>query len=112
VFPDQRGEKVFRYTATDLAALLRAHEGVFDLIKVDIEGAEVFLFRHYADLLRQFRFGLCEWHAPQFPGSALKDHIAKLGGQVLEMRSQAKGHDPSRGHSWDSPLGTALWRVG
>jgi glycosyltransferase involved in cell wall biosynthesis len=111
VFADQRGEKVFRSPATDLAALLRGRDGVFDLIKMDIEGVEVFLFRHYTELLKRFRFGLCEWHAPHFLGSALEEHIARLDGQVLAMRSPDWGYDLARGHSRGSPLGTALWRV-
>jgi FkbM family methyltransferase len=112
VFPDQRGEKVFRYPATDLTALLQSRESLFDLIKIDIEGAEVFVFRHHADLLRRFRFGLCEWHAPQYSGRDLSESIDRLGGKVLEMRSHPKNYDLSRGPSWDSPLGTALWRMG
>jgi FkbM family methyltransferase len=110
IFGAQRGERTFRYLATDFPALMSRLSEVNDLIKIDIEGAELFLFRHHADLMKRFRYGLCEWHAPQFDGAAMRDWLAGIGFQTLEMRSQSAGHDVARGHSWDSPMGMVLWR--
>ena len=106
----QKGERTFYYPTTDLKHLFDGLRDVFDLIKIDIEGAEVFVFRHYAETLRRFRFGLCEWHAPDFTGPALRTAIQELGFEVRELRSQPHGWDRSRGHSWESPLGMVLWR--
>jgi FkbM family methyltransferase len=111
IFARQRGERTFRYRTTDFPALMGRLCGVFDLIKIDVEGAEMFLFKHHGDWLRKFGYGLCEWHAPQFEGAALRVAVRALGFEVLEMRSQpAEGYDVSRGHSWESPVGMALWR--
>lgn len=106
----QKGEKTFHYPTTHLGKLFGELQGVFDLIKIDVEGAEVFVFQHYAQELRRFRFGLCEWHAPDFEGPALRKAIQELGFEVLEMRSQDYGWNLARGHAWESPLGMVLWR--
>lgn len=110
IFARQRGERTFRYPATDIPALLARLRGVFDLIKIDVEGAELFLFQHHTGLLQRFRFGLCEWHAPQFDGATMRDWLRQSGFETLELRSQSPDYDLARGHSWDSPVGMVLWR--
>lgn len=112
IFSRQRGERTHRYRTTDLASLADCFQGRTDLIKIDIEGAEVFLFESHPQLLKRFRYGLCEWHAPHFDGSALQRHLKQLGFRVLEFRSQpAEGYDVRQGHSWNSPVGMALWQT-
>jgi FkbM family methyltransferase len=111
IFPTQRGEKNYRYPTTDLPALFNSLAPEIDLLKLDIEGAERFVFELPDPLLGRFHYGLCEWHAPHFKGGALRDWIEKHQLELLEMRSQtAEGYDSSRGHTWDSPVGIALWR--
>ena len=111
IFALQRGERTLRYPVTDVPALVSRLSGVFDLIKIDIEGAELFLIRHHNDLLNRFRYGLCEWHAPQFDGRAMREWLAGTGFQILQMRSQPADYDLARGHSWDSPeIGRASCR--
>jgi FkbM family methyltransferase len=110
IFSRQKGEKTCRYLATDLAGLAACFQARTDLIKIDIEGAEMFLFENHPQLLKRFRYGLCEWHAPHFDGAALQRHLNQLGFRVLEFRSQpAEGFDLRKGHSWASPIGMALW---
>jgi FkbM family methyltransferase len=110
IFSRQRGEKTFRYPTTDLTSLLTGPGDAFDLVKLDVEGAERFVFEHHSELLRRFRFGLCEWHAPHFDGAALRDWLTGHDLELCEMRSQfAEGYDRTRGHTWNSPVGMALW---
>jgi len=111
IFSAQRGEKNYRYPTTDLPSLLSGLGPEMDLLKLDVEGAERFIFELHPHLLGRFRFGLCEWHAPHFPGNSLRQWIKTHKLELLEMRSQtAEGYDSARGHTWDSPVGMALWR--
>ena len=45
IFFRRHAQAKIRYPTTALPALLEEYQGVFDLIKVDIEGAEIFLFQ-------------------------------------------------------------------
>lgn len=111
IFSNQRGEKNYRYRTTDLKALIEGLGPEMDLIKLDVEGAERFIFESHSDLLGRFRYGLCEWHAPHFSGGDLRKWIEGRGFELLEMRSQtAEGYDAAKGHTWESPVGMALWR--
>lgn len=111
IFSPQRGEKTFRYRTTDLPALLSGWDGACNLIKLDIEGAERCVFENHSELMAGFQYGLCEWHAPHFLGSSLREWIRNHKLELLEMKSQpVEGYDSSLGDSWDSPVGTALWR--
>jgi FkbM family methyltransferase len=105
-----RGHRSFHYRTTDVSARLAQEVNLFDLIKIDIEGAEQFLFDNHLDFLKRFRYGLCEWHAPAFPGPKLQARLQQLGWPVIELRSQAIEYDLQRGHSWESPLGMVLWQ--
>jgi FkbM family methyltransferase len=111
IFSPQRGEKNYRYATTDLAALITGLAPEIDLIKLDVEGAERFVFDLHSELLGRFRYGLCEWHAPHFSGGALREWIENHQLELLQMRSQtAEGYDAAQGHTWDSPVGIALWK--
>jgi FkbM family methyltransferase len=109
IFGHGRSRHFIRYPTTDISAMLATESQLFDLIKIDIEGAERFLFEDHLPFLKRFRFGLCEWHVPDFPGEKLHEHIQRLGWRVLELRSQGVKFDRSHGESWDSPLGMVLW---
>lgn len=109
IFGRGRSRRISRYPTTNITELLARETKLYDLIKIDIEGAEQFLFGHHLDFLKKFRYGLCEWHAPTFSGSALKDRLQQLGWQVIELRSQGSEYDLRRGHSWESDMGMVLW---
>ena len=110
IFSEQKGEKVFRYRTADPESLLNGLRGPFDLVKIDIEGAEKFLFSDYPSFLKRFRYGLCEWHAPEFDGGQLREKISEHGFELIEVRSQPVNYDLSQGHSFRSPIGMVLWR--
>ena len=109
IFDRGRGRRMTRQITTDISGRLAQEPQLFDLIKIDIEGAEQYLFLHHLNLLKRFRFGLCEWHAPVFPGAELEQRLRQLGWKVLELRSQGVEYDLRRGHSWESPMGMVLW---
>ena len=109
IFGQGRSRRFFQYPVTDITSRLAAERELFDLIKIDIEGAEKFLFEQHLGFLKRFRFGLCEWHAPAFSGPVLRDRLAQLNWRVLELRSQGIDYDVSRGDSWESPMGMVLW---
>jgi len=110
VFRRARPEKVSRLKTVPLARAVGSPAGEFDLLKVDIEGAERFLLRQEADFVTQFPLVLLEWHF-DFPGRELKEWIAAHSGEVIAFRSTPSGWDPlQQGHSWESPFGVALWR--
>ncbi len=111
IFSAQRGEKTLVYPTVDLPALIGGLPREIDFLKVDIEGAERFVFDLPKGMLDRFRYILCEWHSPHFSGPELRRWIEHNGMELLVMRSQAaEGYDLSRGHSWDSPVGMALWQ--
>jgi FkbM family methyltransferase len=94
-----------RYLTTDITAALARETDLFDLIKIVVEGAEQFLFDHHLNFLKRFRFGLCEWHAPVFPGPELQTRLRRLNWRVLEVRS----HTGEAGDAWASSMGMVLW---
>ncbi len=110
IFDRGHGRRAGGRTTTDISARLARETGYFDLIKIDIEGAEKFLFDDHLDFLKRFPLGLCEWHAPMFPGPEIKARLDRLGWPVLEFRSQGVEYDLKRGTSWESPAGMVLWR--
>jgi FkbM family methyltransferase len=109
IFGQGRSHRVIQCHTTDITGRLAKAGNLFDLIKIDIEGAEKFLFANHLEFLKRFRYGLCEWHAPIFSGLELKDRLATLGWRMLELRSQGVEYDLSRGNSWESPVGMVLW---
>jgi FkbM family methyltransferase len=98
-----------RQATTDITARLASETNLFDLVKIDIEGAEQFLFEHHLNFLKRFRYGLCEWHAPVFSGAKFEASLKQLNWRVVELRSQGVEYDLRGGDSWDSPMGMALW---
>jgi len=109
IFGRGRSRHISRHASTDITRRLAQATHLFDLIKIDIEGAERFLFEHHLNFLRRFQHGLCEWHAPTFSGPELKEHLRQLNWRVVEFRSQGVEYDLRRGDSWESPLGMVLW---
>jgi FkbM family methyltransferase len=97
------------YLTTDITEKLAHESDLFDFIKIDIEGAEQFLFAHHGNFLKRFRFGLCEWHAPTFTGPEIQARLQQSNWRVLEWRSSGVEYDLRRGDSWESPMGTVLW---
>lgn len=110
IFTRQRGEKVRRYATTLLANLLGNYPVPHDVIKIDIEGAEKYLLSQEGDLLQRFRFGICEWHAPEMTGAGLQQFCSASGFEVFLLRSQPVDYDLRRGHSVDSRVGMMAWR--
>lgn len=111
IFSTQRGQRNHRYPTTDLPELFESLAPEIDLLKLDIEGAEQFVFALPDQLLGRFRYGLCEWHSPHFTGQDLRTWINRHKLELLEMKSQsAEGYDAAHGDSWESPVGITLWR--
>ena len=110
IFSQQRGEKVRRYRTTPLADRLKTEPGVFDVIKIDIEGAGKSLFDQEMPVLQRFRFGVCEWHPPMMAGRQLHAAGTGAGFEVLGFASQWIQYDLRRGDSLASPLGMLWWR--
>jgi FkbM family methyltransferase len=110
IFSQQRGEKVKHYPTTPLATLLQQHEVPRDLIKIDIEGAEKNLFADEGRLIREFRAGICEWHAPEMPGRELERFLRAAGCEIFFLKSQPVDWDMKRGDSVESPVGMLGWR--
>ena len=85
--------RILRYATTDVTERFAQETNVFDLIKIDVEGAEKFLFDHHLTFLKRFRYGLCEWHAPFFSGTDLEVRLKQLNWQVVELHSQGVEYD-------------------
>jgi FkbM family methyltransferase len=109
IFAWGRSHKKFQLATTNITQMLAGEKDLFDLIKIDIEGAEKFLFHHHLDFLKRFRYGICEWHGPMFPGTELEEHFRKLKWRVADFRSSGDQYDLSKGNSWESRFGVALW---
>ncbi len=110
IFSQQRGERVKHYPTTPLGELLKTHDVPRDLIKIDIEGAERNLFADEGRLIREFRTGICEWHAPEMPGRELERFLREAGCEVFFLKSQPVDWDLKRGDSIESPVGMLGWR--
>jgi FkbM family methyltransferase len=108
IFGRGRG-RIHQSATTDITARFAQETNLFDLVKIDIEGAEQFLFEHHLNFLKRFRYGLCEWHAPFFAGPTLQASLNQLNWRVIELRSQGVEYDLRAGDSWNSPMGMALW---
>jgi FkbM family methyltransferase len=73
------------------AEIMSTFQPPYDLVKVDIEGAEYELFQNYRDLLSQCEHLLLEWHSWHSGGGGmvrLQDLAAETGfHQVAELQS-------------------------
>jgi FkbM family methyltransferase len=77
------------------AAILEAFPPPYDLIKVDIEGAEFTLIEHYGDVLRQARSLLVEWHSWDIEGTGearLCDLLGRRGFERTAVIQERKHH--------------------
>jgi FkbM family methyltransferase len=109
IFAVGRSHKNIYLPTTNISRMLAGKQGLFDLIKIDIEGAEKFLFQSHLDFLTRFRYGICEWHAPAFPGTELEKFLRQLNWRVIDFRSAPVKYDLRKGNSWESILGMAFW---
>jgi FkbM family methyltransferase len=109
IFAVGRSQKNLHLSTTNISRRFAGEQGFFDLIKIDIEGAEKFLFQHHLDFLKRFRYGICEWHTPAFTGTDLERFIRQLKWKVIEFQSSPIQFDPRKGHSWESYQGVAFW---
>jgi len=101
--------RTFNCPTTDITELLARQTDLFDLVKIDIEGAEKFLFDNHLGFLKRFRYGLCEWHAPVFPGTELESRLRRLNWRTVRFCSSGVDYDLRRGNAWESLMGTVLW---
>jgi FkbM family methyltransferase len=97
------------YPTTDITARLAQEKNLFDLVKIDVEGAEKFLFDHHLNFLKRFRFVHCEWHGPFYSGKQVRGFIQQLNWRPIELRVMGVKHDPALDSSWDHPMGGILW---
>jgi FkbM family methyltransferase len=109
IFAWGRAHRKFKLATTNITQKFASERDYFDLIKIDIEGAEKFLFQHHLEFLKRFRFGLCEWHGPMFPGTELEEQLRQLKWKVVDFRSSGDQYDLRLGNSWASRFGVVLW---
>jgi len=109
IFATGRSQKNLYLSTTNISRMFAGEQGFFDLIKIDIEGAEKFLFQHHLDFLKRFRYGICEWHTPTFTGTDLERFVRQLKWNVIDFQSSPIKFDPRKGHSWESYQGVAFW---
>jgi FkbM family methyltransferase len=109
IFSWGRSSKCQQLPTTNISQMFAKEQRLFDLIKIDIEGAEKFLFENHMDFLKRFRYGLCEWHSPVFTGVEFEERLRQLKWRVVDFRSSGDRYDLSLGNSWKSPFGVALW---
>jgi FkbM family methyltransferase len=102
--------RVSRYPTLDITTRLSQEKNLFDLVKIDIEGAEQFLFADHLNFLKRFRYGHCEWHGPPFfTGQQLRGFVQQSNWRVVELRVRQEKLDPDLSASWDSQMGALLW---
>ncbi len=85
-------QSVCRVRCIAAGEIAKAFPGPYDLIKIDIEGAEYGFLRSYRDLCREARHLLVEWHSRDKEGSReaeLRELCAKNGFEyVKEVRAK------------------------
>jgi len=79
----------------------------YDLIKIDIEGGEKFLFENESERVLQFRLGLAEWHAPHWTGNQMREWLEKNKCRTVKVIPS----DLSRPDPFLSSRGTVLWET-
>ncbi len=73
--PDYAGQKAVQLATLTAAEIQRQFPGPYDLIKIDVEGAEWDFLAHYAPVYTQTRWLLIEWHV--FPGRPDENEFAR-----------------------------------
>lgn len=109
IFAVGRSRKNFLLSTANVSRLFEQEKDFFDLIKIDVEGAEKYLFHHHLDFLKRFRYGICEWHTPAFTGTELESFLRQSKWRVIAFHSSPIKFDPRKGHSWESFQGVAFW---
>ncbi|MDD5262149.1 MAG: FkbM family methyltransferase [Methylacidiphilales bacterium] len=98
-----RNRKTILIPSAPLAEIVGTNS--YDLIKIDIEGAEKFIFENETEFILSFPLGLAEWHAPYWSGKQMKDWLQKNKCRILQVSAGSLyGSD-----AFDSALGTVLW---
>lgn len=97
-----RGRKRTR-PVLDLNAATKDFGSEIDLLKVDIEGAETYLFSDWEDFLVRARHLIFEWHEPHMSGTELDARLAALGYHYVA------GEQSTKGEALAMPTGTGLW---
>jgi FkbM family methyltransferase len=73
--PDFAGQKAVRIPTLTANEIIRLFPGPYDLIKIDVEGAEWDFLAQYASVYSQTRWLLIEWHV--FPGRPDENEFAR-----------------------------------
>ena len=107
---NQAGEKVLRYPTSSLEDLLEGFPGPLDLIKIDIEGAEADLLKQEPEVLKRFRYGICEWHDPFLPGPELADFCRSAGFEINCIESNDAPEERPADDPLQSRYGMIGWR--
>jgi FkbM family methyltransferase len=109
IMSSQKGEKIYYYKTTPLVEIIGDWKGPFDLIKVDVEGAEKYVFEQEQDQLLRFKYGLCEWHEPYTNGKLIMEFCERNSLEVIFLKSQYPEWSPGQKDTLDSSLGMIGW---
>lgn len=102
-------EKSRQIKSVDLEEQTRLLNSI-DLIKVDIEGAEIFLAEDWMAWLKSSRYVLVEWHEPHMTGRRLEQMFTEAGFTlILSLPPAYLASDPRA--VLDLPIGSGLWKT-
>jgi len=105
IFTKPKKGKALTLNAIDVESLW-THSKIphHDLIKIDIEGAEVHLFPAFTSFINKFRYGLVEWHAPHFSGEQMRSWLEEENHEILIVQGLEGGE------AFDAKVGMVLWK--
>jgi FkbM family methyltransferase len=106
VFKLSSKEKATELECLDLLQASKRLPGL-DLIKMDIEGAEMLVIEEWPDVIRRARHLLIEWHTPHASGAGLDDKLKGLGFKLVKVAPPA--YLASEPADLNLPIGTGLW---
>jgi FkbM family methyltransferase len=92
-------EKLHRVPRLDPAAMRAAFAPPYDLVKLDVEGAEFFFLRDFAPVLVETRYLLFEWHSWQPGGGGREELLRMVAEKGFDMIGELHGERevPHRG---------------
>jgi FkbM family methyltransferase len=103
IFKPESRERGIAMKSTSLSNLIK--DAKYDLIKIDIEGAESILFEYEGELLAQFKYGIVEWHAPHHTGRDIEKWVYNHNLKILHIQNPVK----TGKHLLDERMGVLLW---